>query len=655
MVALGIGEYKNCGSSDAMSSYVSEFEGGIERYSAYCFSCNQSFQQHHLATSSVAEDFGLRPDGVVGVKKAFERKNKNTRITSEQAKLVMSYGTDATMKHGVNKGQQIRNIREEYNIFFGHRTRKDANGNPVVRYYPETLDGKLNGYKTRTFPKGFGYENMGITGISNDLSGQHKFKDMHFRDICLVGGEEDKVAFFQQFSEYQKGRFSEGYAPMPVVSPTTGEASAVKQIRAQYDFVNRAERIFIGMDNDDAGRKAAEEIAKIFPKEKVFIISWSYKDPNNAINNPEGKDYSAQTIRDFYNSKPYSKGLVKSSKSLMEDISEVLLKKRITLPDYMSKISDMMGGDSGETGMLQGIIVNIIGNTSAGKTTHTNGMCYHWFMTSPQKPIVASLEATSGQYALDIISIHLGENIRKGRTGKEVLEYLETLEVQARLKDLWENEYGEERFRIIDQRDGDIKSLERDLEEAFHRDGCQLFIIDVLTDILRNLSIEQQSEHMSWQKNMVKKGATIVNVLHTTKPKKDKDGNYIPISEYDAYGSSTFVQSSAINILIDRDKMTEDDIDKNTTYVRMPKCREGHTGEAGEWYYDTTTRKVYDRDLFFKENPHLLPSGYELGKKDEGNSPANKFDNRPKTQDNTIKMAVAPLVMTPKALPEFKE
>lgn len=1001
MVELGIGEYKKCGSSDAMSTWVAEFEGGEEKYSSYCFSCAQSFQQYHLAKSSLGGEFGLCSEGGQVAKKVFERKPKSPRITMEQAKLVISYGTDATLKHGVNRGKQIRGIKEEYNAFFGHRTRKDANGNPLVRYYPETCGGELNGYKTRTFPKGFGYENLGITGISNDLSGQHKFKDMQFRDICICPGEEDKVAFFQQFDEYQKSRFGKddkGYAPMPVVSPTTGEGSAAKQLRAQYDFVNRAERIFIGMDNDSRGRQAAEEIAKIFPKDKVFIISWSYKDPNNAINNPEGKDYSAQTIRDFYNAKPYMKGLVKSSKGLMSDISEVLLKKRITLPDYMSKISKMMGGDSGEEGMLQSVILNIIGNTSCGKchgintpvlmhdmsikmiqdiklgdvvmgddggprnvtdlsrgrdtlycidqrdgmsytvnskhplslragydtinqamgrrssvdykkgevvnmsvpeylqlpssarrslkgykgvltkldngmkiktpwlvgmwlgdgdsnasritqshsaleaiegiykeatsvgygvskvatndsttrysiiggfrnyldannllnnkhiptewlctnwedrvellsglldsdghytrsgcyeitqkrkvlaegivtlcrslglrcsitevykssqygtvgmyyrmfisgdtsilnlrltykqpepisekmklkntaisvtelgvgdyygisvdgnhlyclqdftvthnTTHVNGMCYHWIMNSPQKPIVASLEATSGQYALDIISIHLGENIRKGRTGKEVLEYLETPEVQLRLKDLWENEYGEERFRIIDERDGNIKTLERDLEEAFHRDGCEMFIIDVLTDILRNLSIEQQSEHMSWQKNMVKKGATIVNVLHTTKPKKDKDGNYVPISEYDAYGSSTFVQSASINILIDRDKMTEDNIEKNTTRVRMPKCREGYTGEAGEWYYDTTTRKVYDRDLFFKENPHLLPSGYELGKKDENNSPANKFDNRPKTQDNTIKMAVAPLVMTPKALPEFKE
>ncbi len=651
-------DYKPCGSSDAQSVFENEYADGSTDFSAYCHSCGQAFQQRHLSKSSLADELGLDSGGVIIERKVFTKKPKQPKITKEQVKEVVSYGYGCELRSGPDRGKPIRNIKEKYNKFFGHITKKDKNGNPTVRLYPETSEGSMMGYKSRTFlGKHFGYENAGITGIKNDLSGQVKFKDMQFRDICIVGGEEDKVAFFQQFDEYQERRFSSSdqeFAPMPVVSPTTGEGSAVKQIRDQYDFVNRGERIFIGMDNDEAGRKAAAAIAAIFPKEKVFIITWSYKDPNNAINNKEGKDYSAQTIRDFYNAKPYFEDGVKSSKDVMGDVAEVLLKERISLPPYMSKIAKMMGGDSGESGMLQNVILNVIGNTSCGKTTHTNGMCYHWFMTSPQKPIVASLEATAGQYALDIISIHLGENVRKGRTGREVLEYLNTPEVQERLKDLWENEYGEERFRIIDEREGDIKCLERQLEDAFNRDGCQLFIIDVLTDILRNLSIEQQSEHMSWQKNMVKRGATIVNVLHTTKPKRDKEGKMIPITEYCAYGSSTFVQSAAINILIDRDKMTEDGIEKNTTRVRMPKCREGHTGDAGEWYYDVDTRGVHDRDKFFRENPDKLPTGYDLKANPYSQEDTGKFSKKAgggKSEPEVIKMEVPALEIVPEKLP----
>lgn len=940
---------RGCESSDAMAIYENEPLEGEVFYTGYCRSCNQFFSKEEVHASSHASELGVSDCGEVKERKKFERKPKQPRITRAQIQEIMAYGY---------KSKNIRGIKDKYNQFFGHITKMGKDGKPKVRFYPETSDEGMMGYKSRTFEgKKFGYENCGITGVKNHLSGQAKFADMHFRDICIVGGEEDKAAFFQQFDEYQIIRNSatgNEYAPMPVVSPTTGEGSVVNQVRNNYDFVNRAERIFIGLDNDKAGREAAEALAKIFPPEKVFIIHWSYKDPNNAIDNKEGKDYSAQTIRDFYNAKPYTASSTKSSKKLKDSVRTVLLKKRITLPSYMDEISKMMGGDSGEVGMLQNVICNIIGNTSVGKchgvdtpirmadmsvkmvqdivvgdkvmgadgsprtvlntvtgqdqlyrvdqiegmsyvvnsahklslragytigdgnphkcsvkaskgdihnvevkdfikypyvakrslkgykgiltnldngvevkhpwlvgmwlgdgtaskpditqdrkaletldeivkvskehgyvaklheykpttytititegfrgflrqegllsnkhipqewlcanwesrvellsglldsdgyymrghgyeitqkskqlaedivilakslgfkcsinkttkstqdgavgeyyrmfisgdtsilnlrlgykqaepiselrklantaisvtelgegdyygfeidgdhlycledftvthnSSHVNGMVHHWIMNSPQKPVIASLEATDGQYALEMISIHLGENVRKGRTGQEVLDYLDTPEIEERLSDLWENEWGEERFQIIDERDGSLATLEKQLEVAFHRDGCGLMVIDVLTDALRNLSNEEQANHMAWQKNMVKKGATIINVLHTTKPKRDSNGKMIPITEYDAYGSSTFVQSAAINILIDRDKMTDDVIEKNTTRVRMPKCREGHTGDAGEWFYDVMTRKVYDRNVYFRDNPHLLPDGYDL-------------------------------------------
>ena len=179
--------------------------------------------------------------------------------------------------------------------------------------------------------------------------------------------------------------------------------------------------------------------------------------------------------------------------------------------------------------------------------------------------------------------------------------------------DLFFNEYGEERFVILDDREGDIHTLERQMSKMSSQYGCKIFVIDVLTDVLRGSSYDLQEDHMSWQKNFVKNGNTIINVLHTRKPPSDKDGKSREISEYDALGSSSFVQSAHINILIDRDKMEEDVIEQNTTYVRMPKCRGGVTGPAGAWYYDFKTRQVYDKEEFFKENPNGVRKIKDVG------------------------------------------
>jgi hypothetical protein len=117
---------------------------------------------------------------------------------------------------------------------------------------------------------------------------------------------------------------------------------------------------------------------------------------------------------------------------------------------------------------------------------------------------------------------------------------------------------------------------------------------------------------MMFQKNLLKNGITIINVLHTRKPEPSQDGIPKKCTEYSAYGSGTFVQSAAINIVINRNKMAKCPIEKNSTYVDMPKCRGGITGEAGVWYYDAETRQVYDREDFFADNPELLPDGFDL-------------------------------------------
>jgi len=101
---------------------------------------------------------------------------------------------------------------------------------------------------------------------------------------------------------------------------------------------------------------------------------------------------------------------------------------------------------------------------------------------------------------------------------------------------------------------------------------------------------------MKYQKSLLKQGVTIVNVLHTKKIYPDPKGVTRKATEYDALGTSSFIQSAAYNIVINRDKMTDDIILRNTTEVDMPKARGGITGPAGGWYYDTTTRECYDKD-----------------------------------------------------------
>uniref|UniRef100_A0A183CRB7 Toprim domain-containing protein n=1 Tax=Globodera pallida TaxID=36090 RepID=A0A183CRB7_GLOPA len=145
-----------------------------------------------------------------------------------------------------------RGIKDETNKFFNIRyTYDEETGEPDAQYVPTTIDGKLVGFKVRTFPKDFSNP-VGLVGKDCELAGQ-------------------------MLAEYQASR---GYDPIPVVSPTVGETGCVKQIQAQYEWFNTFDKIIIGMDNDAAGEKAMHKIAKVLPKNKVYVAKWSKKDPN---------------------------------------------------------------------------------------------------------------------------------------------------------------------------------------------------------------------------------------------------------------------------------------------------------------------------------------------------------------------------------------
>lgn len=491
-------------------------------------------------------------------------------------------------------GLGYRGIWDEYLKFYGHLTKKDEDGNVTARYYPETnTKGKLAGYKCRNHPKDFRYGKIGNTGGKNQLSGQVKFTSGG-KYLLIVGGEEDKVAAYQMLAEARKDKEFDSIA---VVSPTCGESSAVKQIQLNYDFCDSFDIIRIGMDNDEAGRKAAKAIADVLPKDKVEIITWSGKDPNKMLEDRKEKQFN----RDFWNAKPLVASGITESAGLMGAVREELMRPRIGLPSHWHALQVAMKG-----GILQGRIVNIIGDTSVGKSTHINDLVYYWMFNAPEKVGVVSLEATEGQYTLDLLSIHLEKNLLWMGEGEKILEYLDRPDVKELYDDLLTNEYGQSRFSILDERDGDIKMLEKQILKLINQHNCKIIVVDVLTDILRGLDKDAQEEHMKFQKQVVKSGVTIVNVLHTRKP-ANSDGTWKMPTEYDAFGSSTFVQSAAINIVIGRNKMATCPIEKNRTYVHMPKCRGGDTGEICSWIYDVETRGVMDYNDWVKRQMEREP------------------------------------------------
>lgn len=201
-----------------------------------------------------------------------------------------------------------------------------------------------------------------------------------------------------------------------------------------------------------------------------------------------------------------------------------------------------MGG-----GIRQGRIVNVIGDTSAGKSSHVNSMNYHWIFNAPEPVCIASLEATRGQYALDLASIHLERNLTWYDDGQDILDYLDQPQVQELMDGLMYKEDGTPRYYIIDERDGSIELLERQMEQMY-RQGCKIFVIDVLTDILRGSARSKQEDHMKWQSNLSRMVLQSLTYF-TRKPSSNADGKLRKVTEYDALGNLGHLYNLRLSIL----------------------------------------------------------------------------------------------------------
>lgn len=645
------GNFRHCGSSDAMSVYEnSDPDTGEVHYTSYCFSCNQSFKKELFAKSSHAVDYGIE-GGVVTSKKEFKPLKKKERITKPEVDEILSYGYN---------GKGSRGIKDEYSKFFGQVTKLDRGGTPIARYYPETKDGKLTGYKCRNFPKDFRYGKVGITGIKSDLAGQVKFKNQNFRDIVICGGEEDMTAFFQIYSEYQKRRYGksgEEYLPLPVVSPTTGESSAIKQVRENYDFINSAENIILALDNDKAGKLAMEAIAEIFPKEKVKIVKWSLGDPNAYIHNEEGKDYSAQALRDFFDAKDYENMGIVTSREADCQIEEELLRPKIALPDFMSGLQDKMAG-----GVPLGYWVNFIAESGIGKSTLVNEAIRHFLYNAPYKVGILSLELSSAQYFIAMLSREVGYKINLIEDPHKAVEFVRKPEVVEARNHLSMNEFGEDRFVILDEREGSLNQVKKQCELLINKHGCQILVIDPIQDLFEGVSMDEQNSFVKWMKGVLKRGVTFINVCHVRKgnTSTDKEGRRIlrELSEDDVHGISAIIKSAGANIFMSRNKYADHSIEKNTTFVTLGKCRwSGHTGRIGSWYYSNEKHTMYDLKTYFKEHPD------ELGDYDLENNPFMKggsekkhsFNNKPKAEDSVIKMEVPEFNPEPVEIPNMEE
>ena len=634
------------------------------------------------------------------------------------------------------KGKNFRGIRDDVLQHFLVRNAIDEAGEVISRYYPCTQDGQLTGYKVRDVPKDF--RSIARTGATCEMFMQFRFS-RGGKYVLIVEGEEDSLAAFQMLKDYYVNKGS-GEFEVAVVSPTTG-AQSVKQIQAQYKFLDSFDQIVLAFDSDKAGQEAQESVIKVLPKGKTKIMKMRLKDPNEYLKQNKESSF----VTDFFAAKTYVPAGVVGSSELYEKLLEGAAVEKVPLPPFMKKLDEMIGsielgtigifaagsgaakclapdtivlmhdfskkkvqdvvlGDkvigpdgkprnvlsvssgydqmyrvdqvkgisytvnsahilslrcsTSRAGIKKGDIRNVnvkdyydglvdysdvlkgykadfteYSNTefdtefvvtSVGEgqyfgftldgdhlfcledgtvthnTTVANELLYFWLFNSPHKIGVVSLELTCAQYAQAMLSRHLRNKISLIKDVNEKVEYLKQDRIREKAQELFLDEQGNDRFMLIDERDGSVEVLQDKIEELVISCGCKVIVLDPLSDIMDSLSIDEQAKFMKWCKSIIKNyNVTFLMIAHIRKSGNNKDaastGAFIP--EEAITGSSTIFKSASWVVMMMRDKYNEDAVIRNTTNLVLSKNRTGgETGPAGALFYDNQTHTLHELD-----------------------------------------------------------
>lgn len=480
-----------------------------------------------------------------------------------------------------------KDVYQKYRVFHEFNT---ETGEIAKQHYPITKNGTVVGIKTRLNPKDF--RSVGTTGRDCQLFGSNSFKSSSKRAIAIASGECDAMAAYAMFADNAKQR---GYEPIPVVSGTIGE-NCVSQLRANYEYLNSFEKIYLIPDNDDVGKKLIPKLVDALPKGKVYIMELtSDKDANDMLIKGKQKEF----IHKFFEAKLYTPTGIVSSDTIYDEILKRAETDKLPFPPEFSKLNEALAG-----GIPYGFIVNILAGSGVGKSSFLNQVTTYYTRHCDVRVGIVSLEADAGAYGENLLSYYAKRKVSMIKDKGEKLEFLKSDYVRECANELFKREDGTPSFYLLDDR-GDFDKLQDKIEELIISFGVRVILIDVISDVFAGMSIEQVDKWMAWEKNLVKRfNCILIQVAHVRKAatgqKAASEGS--KITEESLIGSGTQYRSAGINLALVRDKTAEDDDLRNTTEVFLLKSRDtGVTGKIMEIFYDIETHTLHDKEVYMKQ------------------------------------------------------
>lgn len=457
-------------------------------------------------------------------------------------------------------------------------------------YYESNKDGTTGqqcAVKMRILPKE-SFPQEGDTKKSA-LFGQNVFPMGSAKYITLTEGECDAMSAYELLgSKY------------PVVSVKDGSSGAVKNCKKAYKYLDSFERIYLCFDMDDAGQKAAHEVADLFPG-KCYLMKLTLKDPNEYLKKSGHQEFT----KAFWDATRLTPDSIVSGDQMWSVVSKDDVTEFIPYPwKELNKVT---------YGLRLDEMVTITAGSGMGKTQVMREM-QHFFLKHTEYNIgCLMLEEPLKSAGMGVMSVEANKILhlpsqslvkRLRETFGNAFDDVHGVDVtEEELREYYNNTLGTGRIHFYDGfGENNVDRLISSIKYMAKALDCKIIFLDHISIIVSEQTNGDERKALDEIATKLKKltielNIALIMVSHAkrqaTKPLEE--GGSTSLS--DIRGTAGIGQLSNIVLGLERNGQDADPITRNTTMIRVIKNRfTGLTGPASMLYYERETGRLTEVD-----------------------------------------------------------
>jgi twinkle protein len=405
---------------------------------------------------------------------------------------------------------------------------------------------------------------------ASTLFGQERFPAGQ-KFIMVVEGEFDAMAAHQMMS-YKT----------PVVSVRNGAQSALKDCKANYEYLDSFDEVIFCFDADAPGLEAQAQCAELFShKAKCIKHQNGMKDANDYLVENETEDF----VKAFWKAERWTPDGIVSGASLYDEVMKPLAKADCDYPfDGLNKLT---------YGIRKQELVTVTAGSGLGKSQFLREIIWHILQSTRSNVGLMFLEESTRKTGLSLMSL----------AANKPLHLPDTEATQKEKDDAFKATLGTDRLFMFDHfGSSDVDNIVSRVRYLAKVVGCDYIFVDHISIIVSAQSNGDErkaiDEIMTKLRMLVQEtGVALIVVSHLKRPESKGHEEGAATSLAQLRGSGSIAQLSDMVLGLERNGQADDPKERNTTRVRVLKNRfSGITGPGCSLLYSQVTGRMTEID-----------------------------------------------------------